>query len=229
MPHLDRDGEVSILHLGDGENRFSRDFVDGVAALVDEVAAAPAPRALVVAASGKIWSNGLDLEWMSQNVEAIGPLLDALHGLYARLLGLDVPTVAAIQGHAFAGGAMLALAHDVRVMRVDRGWFCLPEVDINIPFTPGMTALITARLPVNIAHEAMTTGRRYGGDDTVAAGIAVEAVSEADVLPRAVAIAAAQAGKDPQTLGTIKRRMYASAISALTDTASNSIALPTGA
>ena len=63
-----------------------------------------------------------------------------VHELLARLLEIGVPTVAAIQGHAFAAGAMLALAHDERVMRADRGWSCLPEVDINIPFTPGMSA-----------------------------------------------------------------------------------------
>jgi enoyl-CoA hydratase/carnithine racemase len=155
-------------------------------------------------------------------------MLDGVHTLLARLLGLDVPTVAAIQGHAFAGGAMLALAHDIRVMRADRGWFCLPEVDINIPFTPGMSALITARLSKATAHEAMTTGRRYTGDEAVVAGIATEALPEDEVLARAVAIAAAQAGKDPATLGTIKQRMYAATLDALTDTASNAIALPGG-
>ena len=226
MPHLDRDGDVFILQLGDGENRFDRDFIDAVASLVDEVAAAPPPRALVTAANGKIWSNGLDLEWMSQNVEAIGPLLESVHALYARLLGLGVPTVAALQGHAFAGGAMLALAHDIRVMRADRGWFCLPEVDINIPFTPGMSALVTARLPVNAAHEAMTTGRRYGAAEALAAGIVAEALPEADVLPRAKAIAAGLASKDPGTLATIKERMYGSTLAALNDSAANSISLP---
>jgi enoyl-CoA hydratase/carnithine racemase len=226
VPQLDHDGDVFVLQLGDGENRFNRDFLDEVGALVEEVAAASAPRALVTAATGKIWSNGLDLEWMSRNAQDIPALLDSLHALYARLLALGVPTVAAIQGHAFAGGAMLALAHDIRVMRSDRGWFCLPEVDINIPFTPGMSALITARLSKATAHEAMTTGRRYGGEEAVAASIAAEAVPEAEVLPRAVAIAAGQAGKDPGTLGTIKQRMYAAALDALTDTASNSIALP---
>jgi enoyl-CoA hydratase/carnithine racemase len=226
MPSLNRDGDVFVLHLGDDENRFNQEFLDAVGALVDEVAATPAPRALVVSATGKIWSNGLDLEWMSQNVAAVPAMLDTLHALYARLLGLGVPTVAAIQGHAFAGGAMLALAHDIRIMRSDRGWFCLPEVDINIPFTPGMSALITARLSKATAHEAMTTGRRYGGEEAVAAGIAADAVGEADVLSRAVEIARGQAGKDPSTLATIKQRMYAATLAALTDTASNSIALP---
>jgi len=66
--------------------------------------------------------------------------------------------IAALQGHTFAAGAMLALAHDQRVMRSDRGFFCFPEVDIGIPFTVGMNALITARLSARVAHEAMTTG-----------------------------------------------------------------------
>jgi enoyl-CoA hydratase/carnithine racemase len=70
-----------------------------------------------------------------------------VQALFARVLGVGVPSVAALQGHTFAAGAMLALAHDQRVMRADRGFFCLPEVDIKIPFTRGMAALIAARLP----------------------------------------------------------------------------------
>ena len=69
-----------------------------------------------------------------------------MHALFGKMLALPVPTVAAIQGHCFAAGAMLAVAHDFRVMRADRGFFCLPEVDIHIPFTPPMAALIQARL-----------------------------------------------------------------------------------
>jgi len=131
------------------------------------------------------------------------------------VLEIGVPTVAALQGHVFAAGAMLALAHDQRVMRAERGFFRLPEVDIGIPFTPGMSALIAARLPVRTAIESMTTGRRYGGEEAAAAGIVDEAVAEAEVLPRAMARAAALAGKDPGTLRTIKQRLHEPALSAL--------------
>jgi Delta3-Delta2-enoyl-CoA isomerase len=110
---------------------------------------------------------------------------------------------------------MLALAHDQRVMRADRGFFCLPEIDINIPFTPGMSALIAARLPADTAHESMTTGRRYGGSDAAVAGIVDEAIGEADVLPRAIERAASLAGKNPDTLQTIKQRLYSGPLEAL--------------
>jgi enoyl-CoA hydratase/carnithine racemase len=123
--------------------------------------------------------------------------------------------VAALQGHTFAAGAMLALAHDQRVMRADRGFFCLPEIDINIPFTPGMSSLIAARLPGNTAHESMTTGRRYGGSEAAVAGIVHDAISEADVLPRAIERAASLADKNPDTLRTIKQRLYSDTLRAL--------------
>ena len=184
MPSLDRRDDVFVLDLGDGENRFNADSLDALEGCLDEVEAAPAPRALVTTATGKCWSNGLDLEWMGTQGDAVGPLLCVYTLSLARVLELGVPNVAALQGHTFAAGAMLALAHDQRVMRADRGYlFCLPEIDINIPFTPGMSALIAARLPIRTAHEAMTTGRRYGGTDAALADIVEEGTGEADVLP----------------------------------------------
>jgi Delta3-Delta2-enoyl-CoA isomerase len=72
---------------------------------------------------GEIWSNGLDLEWLGQNQDRVQVFVDQVHELLASLLAAPLPTVAAIQGHCFAAGAMLALAHDWRVMRADRGYF----------------------------------------------------------------------------------------------------------
>jgi enoyl-CoA hydratase/carnithine racemase len=110
---------------------------------------------------------------------------------------------------------MLSLAHDFRVMRADRGFWCLPEADINIPFTPGMSALIQARLTPQTAHEAMTTARRYGGRDALAVAIVDRAVEEDAVRRSAIEIGQAQAGKASPTLGTIKARMYAAVLDAL--------------
>jgi enoyl-CoA hydratase/carnithine racemase len=226
MPSLTRHEDVFVLDLGDDENRFNPDWVASVNAMLDEVEATPTPRALVTIAQGKIWSNGLDLEWLAANLEQANAFLTQVHELFARVLTLDVPTVAALQGHTFAAGAMLAVAHDQRVMRADRGYFCLPEADINIPFSPGMSALIMARLPIGAAHEAMTTGRRYGGADALAAGIVNAAVPEEQVLSHALALAAPLASKDPATLAAIKARMYAGAVAALRDAQANSISLP---
>lgn len=117
------------------------------------MATAKGPRALVTSATGKFWSIGLDLDWVGANPEEFATYATSVHELFAQTLELPVPTVAAVQGHCFAAGAMLALSHDFRVMRADRGYFCLPEVDINIPFTAGMSDLIKARLQPQVAHE----------------------------------------------------------------------------
>jgi enoyl-CoA hydratase/carnithine racemase len=215
VPALDRDAEVFVLDLGDDENRFHPDWVGAVTALVDEVAGASGPRALVTKATGKFWSNGLDLAWMGEHPSETEAFVDQVHALLARVLSLPVPAVAACQGHVFAAGAMLALAHDVRVMRADRGFFCLPEVDIAIPFTPGMGALIQARLAPQTAHEAMTTGRRYGGLEAAEAGLVEEAVAEARVLETALERVRPLAGKAGPTLGAIKEQMYGPALALL--------------
>lgn len=195
MPTLDKQDEVFVLDLGDTENRFHPDWLAGITACLDEVAAADGPAALVTTATGKFFSNGLDLDWLSANSDRAGDYVADVQALFARMLTLPVITVAALQGHTFAAGAMLSLAHDFRVMRADRGFWCLPEADIHIPFTPGMSALIQARLSPQTAHEAMTTARRYGGHDARAAAIVDRTADEDTVRSSAVELARPLAGK----------------------------------
>jgi Delta3-Delta2-enoyl-CoA isomerase len=217
VPTLDRDGDVFVLDLGDTENRFHPDWLASVGSLIDEVDKADGPRALVVAATGKFFSNGLDLDWLSAHPEAATDYVRSVHELFTRMLSLPLITVAALQGHTFAAGAMLSLACDFRVMRADRGFWCLPEADIGIPFTPGMSALIQARLTPQAAHEAMVTGRRYGGHDALAAGIVDRTAGEDEIRPAAVELARAQAAKAGPVLGTIKTRMYGPVLDILRD------------
>ncbi len=221
MPTLERDGDVFILNLGDDENRFNPPWIAGLNAALDEVEAAEGAKALVTKADGKFWSNGLDLAWIGEHQDEAQAFIDTVHELFARVLLFPAPTVAAIQGHCFAAGAMLATAHDLKVMREDRGFWCTPEVDIHIPFTPGMAALLQSRLAKSTAHEAMTMGRRYGGKDAHAFGIVDHAAKERALHEWAVGRAAALAHKDGVTMGRIKERMYGDAAAVLRDPASN--------
>jgi len=216
MTGLHRRDDVFVLTLGDDENRFHPDRLAAINAALDEVDAAPGPKAVVTTGVGKFYSNGLDLDFMGANPDAAEANLRGVHALFARVLAFPAPIVASLQGHAFAAGAMLALAHDLAVMRSDRGYFCLPEVDLGIPFTPGMNALIRARLPIETAHESMTTGRRYGGDEAHTAGIVAGVGPEDEILDIAVARAQERAAKAGPTMGAIKARLYGEDIEALT-------------
>jgi enoyl-CoA hydratase/carnithine racemase len=216
MLDLSRQGDVFVLRMTAGENRFNPTSIAALTSALDEVEAAAGPVALVTTGEGKFYSNGLDLDWLLGPGAAEFPaFVDTVHRFLGRLLAFPVPTVAALNGHTFAAGAMMALAHDVRVQRADRGFFCLPEVDIRIPFTEAMAALIQAKLPQPAVHDAMALGRRYGGHEALAAGIVSTAAAEDELLPIAVAAAQDLAAKDRTTLQAIKRTMYASALALL--------------
>jgi enoyl-CoA hydratase/carnithine racemase len=214
---LTYDEKIAVLDLGEDENRFSPDFLDAINAHIDDIEASGA-HGLVTTASGKFYTNGLDLDWLSAHAEQTQQYVGRVQALLARMLTLPMPTAAAVVGHAFGGGAMLAVAHDVRVMRADRGFFCFPEVDIHIPFTPGMAALIQAKLTPQAAVASMTTGRRFGGTDAAALGIVDATADEAQVTAAAVELLRPLGSKDRGTLGAIKQTMFGQAASALTAT-----------
>ncbi len=217
MIDLGRDGDVFVLTMQTGENRFNRPFLEALHGALDTVEASTGAAALVTTGGDpKFYSNGLDLAWLGGDGQAeAGRFIGDLLRLFGRLVGFPVPTVAAINGHAFAAGGMFALAHDFRVMRADRGFFCLPEVDIRLPLAPGMTALVKNRLTPTVFRDAILTGARIGGADAQLRGIVDEAVGADEVLPRAIARAAALAGKDRQIDGTLKRGMYADLLAVL--------------
>jgi len=212
---VERRESVVVVTMARGENRFHPELLTAIEAVLEEIEGGDDPVALVLTGSGKFFSNGLDLEYMGANPDEAQAVLARVHALFGRVLALDVPTVAALNGHAFAAGAMLALSCDLVVMRSDRGYFCLPEADLGLPFTPGMNALITARLSPPAAHRAMVTGHRFPGTEALAAGIAAELAAEDEVLDRATALAADLAGKPRHGIGAIKRGMYADVITAL--------------
>lgn len=213
---LSYDEKIAVLDLGDDENRFSPDFLDAINARIDEIEASDA-HGLVTTATGKFYTNGLDLDWLGAHGDQVQSYVGRVHKLLARVLTLPIPTAAAVVGHAFGAGAMLALAHDYRVMRADRGFFCFPEVDIHIPFTPGMAALIQAKVTPQAAVASMTTGRRFGGVDAAGLGIVDATAGEGAVTAAAVELLRPLGSKDRGTLAAIKNTMFGPAVAALTE------------
>jgi enoyl-CoA hydratase/carnithine racemase len=216
MIDLQRDGDVFILRMDDDENRLSPANIGALTDALQTVADAEGPRALVTVGTGKFFSNGLDLDHLGANPSDLTGYLFRVHHLFARILSMPCATVAAQNGHTFAAGAMLAICHDHRVMREDRGYWCLPEVDLGMPFTDGMNALIPARVPPMTAHEAMVTGRRYTGAEALAAGIVQEVATEDAVLPRAVEVAASLASKAGPGIAGIRTHLHAHVVAHLT-------------
>ncbi|MXP23095.1 enoyl-CoA hydratase/isomerase family protein [Gordonia sp. HNM0687] len=215
MPFLSSVGDVTELYLGtegveldesNPENRFRLDWLTTVEEALDEVAAEPT-RPLVITATGKFFTNGLDTDHILAAPKALPEYLDRVHALFSKVLTLPVPTVAAINGHAFGAGAMLALCADYRLMRAERGFWSLPEVALGMPFPLGMSSLLRTRLPDQVATEAMLTARRYSAADAHAGGIVEEAVGIDSLLARAREVAAERAPLAGPNLGEVKRNL----------------------
>jgi Delta3-Delta2-enoyl-CoA isomerase len=107
---------------------------------------------------------------------------------------------------------MLACAHDKVVMREDRGYWCLPEVDLGLPLSPAMYAVVAAHVAEPTLRDALHSGRRYSGPDAVAAGIVDEVAAESQVLERAIALASELASKNRGVIRAHKHLMYAGAL-----------------
>ena len=212
---LSTSSPVWVLDLGEDENRFSPEFLSSVDQALTAITDSSEPAALMITATGKFFSNGLDLDWVAANPGEWDTHVASVQSMFARVLTLPVPTVCAINGHCFAAGAMLALACDYRVMRTEKGFYSLPAIDIKIPLAIGMTSLIQAKLTPRTALDVMTTGWRYDAPMALEAGIVDSICDVADLQNAARKMVATLAGKDRHTLGTIKSTIYRNVVSDL--------------
>lgn len=212
---VDFDGDVAVITWNDVENRLNLDSLGALNAILDGLEGRTGPLAVVLTGTGKFFSNGLDLAKFGHDIDELRVVLSALHRTVARLVVLPAYSVAALNGHTFAGGALLSCAFDYRVMRADRGFWCMNEVDIGFPLDEKLSAILFNRLPRASAIEAMLTARRYGGPEARAAGVVEEVAAEGDVLARAVAVAGAMAGKDRAVLAAHKRLAHRALVTTL--------------
>lgn len=211
MIELSRDGDIHIITMNDGKNTVQPEFVARMNALLDEVEAeSDGPSALVLTGTDKFFCNGLDvavvMSLQGDDRRAFG---EGMSRLTRRLLAGPIPTIAAVNGHAFAAGAVLALACDYRVMREDRGWICFSEVDVGVPLGQPMLDLIRAKLPPTTARDAVLLGKRYEADAAIAAGFVDAKASEADLLAESKKLAAGLASKGRDIFSKIKAGLWA--------------------
>ena len=205
---LEQHGPVAVITWNDGENRINLDSIARLNEIFNELDDVTDPLAVVWTGTGKFFSNGLDLERFANEPDEMTATVSALHVLFGRILVFPAYTVAAINGHAFAGGAMLSCTTDLRVMRSDRGFWCLNEAELGLPLTDEMAAVVFGRLPATAAREAALTARRFSAADALAAGIVELIAPEEDVLPLAVARAAEVATKDRRVIKVHKRQAF---------------------
>jgi enoyl-CoA hydratase/carnithine racemase len=217
MIQLEKRDSIFILTMDDGENRWNTTFDREISTALDKVEASIGPAALVTTSSDpKFFSNGLDLKWRASSGDhpggdkaAFGSEFMALMG---RIITLPLPSICAINGHAFGAGFMMALCHDVRLMRQDRGFICANEVEIGMVIPDPELALFQHKLPANVFFETVQLARRWTGPEAAQAGIISSTCSQEDLLESAVSKAQslARLGENRKVYGKMKERLFGS-------------------
>ncbi|MBU3021678.1 enoyl-CoA hydratase/isomerase family protein [Aestuariibacter sp. A3R04] len=211
---LSAQGQVAVLTMCNGENRHNPVFASQMLARLADVQANEEFKALIITSDDeKNWSQGIDVEWLmpamqQHNFDEIKAFMYDMDEVFKTLLLFPIPVIAAINGHAFGNGAILSCACDFRFMRSDRGFFCFPEVDLSIPFLPGMIAFVRKAIPQYRLNEMKLTGRRVSGAE-LAADHVVEGAYEGNEALQAKALAfAAGFDKKRAIFAEHKKRMH---------------------
>jgi Delta3-Delta2-enoyl-CoA isomerase len=128
------------------------------------------PKGVVITTSSitKFYSNGLDYE---NAVKDPNFFTGSLFPLWRRLITYPMPTVALINGHAFAGGLMTAMMHDYRIMNPHKGFVCLNELDFGAPLQPAMASVFRVKLNLSTFRNMVLESRRYPALEALKEGI----------------------------------------------------------
>ena len=206
-----QDGLGIITMNRSPENRINGPFIKEIAQAF-QVVREDAEVKVVILASGleKFFSNGYDLEWITENFSRVEPVRDLLESASLFLADLCVfpkPVIAAVNGHVFGEGGFIAGCCDYRIMRQDRGWMCFPEVHINKPFIPGQIAILRELLPPRAFRDVALFGRRYTGPESLEIGFVDEISPLEELMDRAKAMAEEMLRFHPEGFAEIKKRI----------------------
>ena len=198
------DNEFAIFSMEDA-GKFNPKLLEAFNNALDASLQDETIQALIITGTDKNFSQGLDLETMStmEGSEAADFVNQSMKAV-GRLLLHPIPVVSAVNGHAFGLGAMITLASDYAVMREDRGFFCLPEIDIRMNLIPSMNALVTFKLQGKVLRDVLLTGKRLGGNEAATLQVVDFACNEASLMDEAKKLPIDMMGKDRQVLSQLK-------------------------
>ena len=209
-----KENTVAIVEMCNGPNRMNQTFAQDMNTCLDQVLADPEVQGIVLTSTDeKNFSQGIDVEWIggklqSSENDAVISFMYGMNNVFKRLLLFPVPVIAAINGHAFGNGAILSCACDFRFMRKDKGFFCFPEVDVSIPFLPGMIGFVRKAIPEYKFNQLLLSGQRATAPDLEAANVLVKACDDQETLMAEAVAYAASFGKKRGIFQELKKRIH---------------------
>ncbi len=196
--------EITVVKMDDGKvNALSTTFLADLAARVEKATSAGTP--VVLTGNQRAFSAGLDLtEVPTLDREGLGELIGSFERVLHPILATDVPVIAAIDGFAIAGGAIIALSCDYRVGS-PTAEIGATELRVGIPLPPSDLSLFTARLPAHTIRRTIMDPNRVSGEEAVALGWLDEVTT--DALAGAMERAGTIGGTNRQAFANVKAHM----------------------
>jgi enoyl-CoA hydratase len=202
------DDGIAVLSMSHGKvNALDIEFCDALAARFSELRKSDA-KAVVLTGQGKIFSAGVNLVRLSEGGAGyIRQFLPVLHRLYDAVFFHPKPVIAAINGHAIAGGAVLACCADRRIMARDSGRIGVTEILVGVPFPALAFEIVRFAAPPRYVSEFTLTGATYATDAALQRGW-VNAVTNPDkLLDEALAVARELAMLSPPAFAQTKSQI----------------------
>ena len=210
---LEMEGTVAVISMNNGKNTQDLEFARTLNSLVEKVALDESSTALVITSTDqKNWSQGINLEWMTGEIANGNPLavrdfFKNLNQVYSQLMLMPIPTIAAINGHAFGAGAFLATACDYRIMNSERGFFCFPEIDLKMDFQPGVFSMMQHKLPDFKLPDLLFTGKHAGAVELEQSFIVEKACPGIEATVQQAMEFAGSFNKDRAIFGIYKQKL----------------------
>jgi enoyl-CoA hydratase/carnithine racemase len=206
-------GRVAVVTLDrPPANALNRDFFDELLALLERLAS-PEVRAVVVTGTGRFFSAGLDLfEVFAYPPAAFDQFTARFDTGFARLFAFPKPVVAAVNGHAIAGGAVLAAAADVRLAAEGEGRIGMTEILLGVPFPVSVLEIVRFACAGPHLVELLYHGRTYPPREALARRLVDEVVPSAELLSRALAAAEELATRPPTAFAATKAALRGDAL-----------------
>ncbi len=202
-------GEVTILRLNRGKaNAFDIELAEALSDELRSIRNDADYRAVVLTGTGSIFSAGVDLfRLVDEDESYINHFLPALIHTFTELLSLELPVVAAVNGHAIAGGCVMASACDYRLMADGEATIGVPELRVPVPFPT--VAIEILRLAAAGGHfqELVYLGKTYRVREAYERGLIDEVVPAAELLDRACSVAERLHAIPRETFGLTKRQV----------------------
>ncbi len=200
--------DVAVLRMHHGKaNALDVELCDALHRCFEDLASSSA-RGVVLTGDGPIFSAGVDLHRLLDGGAAyVRRLLPALARALESLFSHPKPVVAAINGHAIAGGCILACASDRRIMSDAAGRIGVPELRVGVPFPPLALEIMRSAVPARYLSEMVNGGATFDTATAKQLGLIDEIVAPADLETRAIAAARELAAPGLGTFGVTKAQL----------------------